>query len=187
MELFPNEKSLQDKITYLTTLFDTLRKEQSSLLKSWSNSEEKDDQMASCRRFFVLIQQAEELLIFKETIDDNQETLTSVMDNLEAYQSSTKLVNSLMQELRYQRAFMSYQNRNLQQCCQDTNILLESNNGGDGRDISSVSRTQVLKLSIRALIGLEQWEKAMERLGRLKVLDPTEKDISDLEGLIKKS
>ena len=186
-ELFPNEKSLQDKIVYLKTLFDTLRKEQSSLLDSWTNSIEKDDDTiaSSSRKFFVLIQQAEELLISNDNLDGHLESLSCSVNQLESFQSSTKLVNPLIQELRYRRAQISYQNKTFQQCFQDTDFLLEtnteSNSVGGG---NTLSRIQVLKLNVKALIGLEQWEKAMERLGRLKVLDPTEKEIVELERLI---
>jgi hypothetical protein len=172
-ELFPNATSLHGKIIYLTTLFDTLHKEQAPIIASWGS-----DTNAS-RQFFAMVQQAE-ATVQTGGGQNPEESFTTALTNLEPCMSHTKLLNSLMSEIRYQRARESLKNNNAELCCQDTDRLLEESAEKDDK----VSRTNVLKLNVRALIQLEQWEEAKQRLGRLKVLDPIEKDITELEGLI---
>ena len=97
-EVFPDNASLKQKLTYLNALFDAVEKEQASLLKA-----------ADPEKVVTDMQRAERCL--QQQLHegdgcggaDEEQTLTVAIDLLEPYKEHTKLLDPLLSRLHEQR------------------------------------------------------------------------------------
>lgn len=185
-------QSIHQKLLYLSTLFDTLEKEQSNLLqylkKKQINPPSFFDQIINCEK---------EIRIGYSHAQDKKHSsaikhFNHALKILEDYMSETQLLNDFTFEIRRQRVTSEFEVGDFESVALDTSILLEGFNDisiESSKDTSTSvakeeqtlnGRVNVMKLRAKALLQLNRSVEAKEMLSKLKLLVPQDSDVSDL-------
>ena len=167
---------MHQKVTYLSTLYDTITKEQSNLLTYLQKR--KDVTKNSKQLFLDDITEAEiEMRTAYGHLNDSknfakaEQHYNHGMKLFQNYTNYTTLLNHLVLELQSQRARARLENGNVQGCLEDTTSMLSVNI--EEREL----KMKVLKLHARVLVKLDRLDDAKEAISKLRLISPEDEDI----------
>lgn len=172
-KIYPNESSMNQKITYLQNLFEAIEKEQSKLLKHLQKEQKHSQFIQNITDAEINVRTA-----FGHVQDEKYQKAEQHYNHaivlIDSYSKFTKLFDPLVVEIRCKRAKISLELNRPEKCLEDTTILLEN------QSESTHARAQVLKLHAKALIALNRVQDGKKTLGKLQIICPQDDEVVQL-------
>jgi len=169
--IFPDAKSMLQKTFYLETLFSAVEKEQENLLKKIKTS-------SSTKAFFKdLVDCETDVRTGFSHLKDEKYAMSfkhynHAMTFILPFASDTALLDSMIMEIRTKRAQAALELNKIDECLEDTSVLLESKDTAANEDL----RSHLLKMHGKALIKAGRVQEGKETLGKLMILSPQNDD-----------
>ena len=178
--MFPNESSMKQKITYLNALFQAVNKEQTDLIQSFRGGEGSMESLASL--FFYDVKNAEievrtgyghlQNLKFTTAEKHYNHAMTLILKYTEPEQKEkrTNLLDTLVCQIFENRAVACLETGNIDQSLEDINKLFEFK-------LPLEMRVKALKMQAKIFEKLGKIEDAKESLGKAKILCPQDEEV----------
>ena len=191
-KIFPdaNAKSMLQKTFYLETLFAAVEKEQEKLLKkiktnsTGSNSNSNSNGNGNGTRAFfkdLVVCETNMKTAFNHLQDEKYamsfKHYNHAMKLLLPFANDTALLNGMIMEIRIKRAQAALELNKIDECLEDTSVLLDSKDTAANEDL----RSHLLKMHGKALILAGRVEEGKETLGKLMILSPVQNNGDDVE------
>jgi len=177
--------SMHQKIMYLKALFETMRKEQSDLLKQIEGDEgtffsrviEMELELRNGSQNILL---AKEKWILLADAESNYDRCLDMLLIQNDYMSVTRLLQPIYVEIHNKRATLRLKAGNALGCIEDLDVLLEQ------KLLSTSQRFDGLKMKATAYLQLERNDDAREALGKALLMKQGDPDVtSQLEAMDK--